>query len=129
MAIWQKKSNRKPTGGLIRLHSKKQKSQMAGEPVKTTLGEMKIYSERVRGGSAKVRAKSAEKASVYNPKTKKISSAKILDVTENKANPHFIREKVITKGAIIKTSAGLARVTSRPGQHGVVNAVLVEETK
>jgi len=34
---------------------------------------------------------------------------------------------VITKGAIVKTELGLVRVTSRPGQHGVVNGVLIEE--
>jgi small subunit ribosomal protein S8e len=34
---------------------------------------------------------------------------------------------VITKGAILQTPLGQARVTSRPGQHGVVNAVLVQK--
>jgi small subunit ribosomal protein S8e len=33
---------------------------------------------------------------------------------------------IITKGAVIETDAGKARVTSRPGQHGVVNAVLLK---
>jgi small subunit ribosomal protein S8e len=31
---------------------------------------------------------------------------------------------VITKGAEIETNLGLARVTSRPGGDGVINAVL-----
>jgi len=39
----------------------------------------------------------------------------------------FVRRKIITKGAIIKTELGLAKVTSRPSQDGVVNAVLIEE--
>jgi small subunit ribosomal protein S8e len=32
----------------------------------------------------------------------------------------------VTKGAVIETGEGRARVTSRPGQTGQVNAVLVE---
>jgi small subunit ribosomal protein S8e len=33
----------------------------------------------------------------------------------------------MTKGAIIETEMGKAKVTSRPGQDGVVNAVLLTE--
>ncbi|HDD72097.1 MAG TPA: 30S ribosomal protein S8e, partial [Candidatus Bathyarchaeota archaeon] len=36
---------------------------------------------------------------------------------------------VITRGAIIRTELGLAVVTSRPGQNGVVNATLLEERR
>ncbi|MFB6184110.1 MAG: 30S ribosomal protein S8e, partial [Haloarculaceae archaeon] len=45
---------------------------------------------------------------------------------ENPSNPNYARRNIITKGAIIETSEGRARVTSRPGQDGQVNAVLVE---
>ena len=34
---------------------------------------------------------------------------------------------IITRGATILTEIGLARVTSKPGQDGVVNAVLIEQ--
>ncbi len=126
-AIWQKTSHRKPTGGLLHAHSKKQKAQIAGAPTKTIVGAAKSVVHKVRGKNTKVRARSTDKVSVYSAKTKKTVSAKILDVVKNPANPHFIRENVITKGAIIKTDKGLARVTSRPGQDGVVSAVLEEE--
>ena len=126
-AIWQKTSHRKPTGGLLHAHSKKQKAQIAGAPTKTIVGAAKAVVHKVRGGNVKVRARSTDKASVYSAKTKKTVAAKILDVVKNSANPHFIRENVITKGALIKTDTGLARVTSRPGQNGVVSAVLEEE--
>jgi small subunit ribosomal protein S8e len=33
---------------------------------------------------------------------------------------------MITKGAVLKTELGRARVTSRPGQHGILNAVLMD---
>ncbi|HDN05822.1 MAG TPA: 30S ribosomal protein S8e, partial [Candidatus Bathyarchaeota archaeon] len=48
-------------------------------------------------------------------------------VIRNPANVDYDRRGVITKGAIIETSLGLARVTSRPGQNGVINAVLISE--
>jgi len=37
-----------------------------------------------------------------------------------------VRRNIITKGAVIKTEKGPARVTSRPGQHGIINAILLE---
>jgi len=43
------------------------------------------------------------------------------------SNREYAKRNIITKGAIIQTSEGKARVTSRPGQDGVVNAVLIEE--
>ena len=58
--------------------------------------------------------------------TKKV---KIIDVLENPANPQWTRSKIITKGTIIKTELGNAKVTSRPTQHGVVNAVILEKEK
>jgi small subunit ribosomal protein S8e len=33
---------------------------------------------------------------------------------------------VITKGAVLDTDAGKARVTNRPGQEGMIHAVLIE---
>ncbi|MCK5560714.1 MAG: 30S ribosomal protein S8e, partial [Thermoplasmata archaeon] len=44
---------------------------------------------------------------------------------ENSANPFYVRRNIINKGAIIDTELGNARVTSRPGQHGMINAILI----
>jgi small subunit ribosomal protein S8e len=35
----------------------------------------------------------------------------------------------MTRGAVVQTEIGLAKITSRPGQDGVVNAVLVTSEK
>ena len=48
-------------------------------------------------------------------------------VVKNPVNVDYDRRGVITKGAVIETSLGLARVTSRPGQDGIINAVLIRE--
>jgi small subunit ribosomal protein S8e len=64
-------------------------------------------------------------ASVTDPKSGKTEKTEILRVVRNKANVDYDRRGVITKGAEIETSLGLARVTSRPGGDGVINAVLI----
>ena len=68
----------------------------------------------------------ASMANVFDPKKGKVTRTKILTVTENPANPNYVQRNIITKGAIIQTELGNARITSRMGQDGVVNAVLIE---
>jgi len=67
-----------------------------------------------------------DKANVFDS-SGKAKVTKILSVKENSANPHFVRMGIVTKGAIIETDLGLAKVVSRPGQDGVVNAVLIKK--
>jgi small subunit ribosomal protein S8e len=50
-----------------------------------------------------------------------------LRVSKNPANKDYERRGVITKGAILETELGLAKVLSRPGQDGVINAVLIKQ--
>ena len=88
------------------------------------IGEKKVKAKRARGGGMKYTLLKAGTANVM--KGGKAQKAKIISVVDNKADSHFIRRNIITKGAIIETDLGKARVTSRPGQEGVVNAVLLE---
>ncbi|MFH1774069.1 MAG: 30S ribosomal protein S8e [Methanobacteriota archaeon] len=126
MALWQGKPVRKKTGGRYRAHRKKRKFEMGREHTEVAIGRRSAVQIRVRGGDYKTRLLIAENANIVNPKTKESRKAKILGVIENSANPHFVRRNIITKGAIINTEIGKARVTSRPGQDGNVNAVLID---
>lgn len=127
MGFWHLKSKRKATGGLLTLYRKtKRKFEKGGEAIKTTIGAKQLKKRRTVGGNDKAALRYADFANIVDPKTKKHKKVKITAVIENKASAHFVRQGVITKGAIIKTEAGEARVTSRPGQDGVVNAVLVK---
>lgn len=126
MAIWQGESKRKPSGGRRMMAHKKRKFEIGREPVLTVLGETKRKYVRVRAAEVRVRMLKADTANVTNPKTGKTAPAKIQTVTGNPANINYVRRNIMTKGAIIQTSAGKARITSRPGQHGAINAVLVE---
>ncbi len=129
MVMWHLRSKRKPTSGRLRRLRKKRKSDRGSEFLEIRIGSEKKKQVRARGDLRKTRLMASEKANVANPRTRKIQVSKILSVEENPANPHYVRRNVITKGAVIKTELGLARVTSRPGQSGIVNAVLLEEKK
>jgi small subunit ribosomal protein S8e len=126
MAIWQGESKRKPSGGRRMMSHKKRKFEIGREPVLTVLGATKRKYVRIRAAEVRVRMLKADTANVTNPKTGKTAPAKIQTVTGNPANINYVRRNIMTKGAIIQTSAGKARITSRPGQHGAINAVLVE---
>lgn len=124
MAIWQKRSRRSRTGKLLRSHRKKRKRELGREFAETRIGPEKKKIKRTYGGNKKVKLQKSEYANVITKEgTKK---TKILSVLENKASRHFVRRNIITKGALIETELGKAQVTSRPGQHGVINAVLVD---
>ena len=80
---------------------------------------------RTLGGSNKAVLMRAEVANVYVPAEKVTKKVKIQTVKENPANPHYVQRNIMNKGTVIRTELGEARITSRPGQDGVVNAVLL----
>ena len=121
----QTRSKRKLTGGLYKKFRKKKKRDFGKDFSPIRIGEEKKKIVSGRAGIKKRRLMRAEKANIVSSKGSKI--VKILGVNENPANPHFVRMDVITKGAIIETEAGLAKVTSRPGQTGIVNAHLIKD--
>jgi len=118
---------RKKTGGKRKAYRGKRNYEMGGYPVETKIGSKKIKIERCRGGNIKVKVLACDSVNVADPKTGKTQIAKIKKVVENPANRDYERRGILTKGAVIETELGLAKVTSRPGQNGVVNAVLIEK--
>ena len=126
MALWQGKSKRKNTGGRRVYARNKRKFEISAEKQMTVIGDETKKLSQSMGGTSKVRLLKAETANVANPKTRKVTETQILSVAANPADPHYVQRNIITKGAIIKTELGDARVTSRPGQIGVINAVLLE---
>jgi small subunit ribosomal protein S8e len=125
--LWQGRSRRSYTGKLLRPFRKKRKYEMGRDQIETLIGERKIKKVRVRGGNYKIRLFRDKYANVYVPSENKVVRAEIKTVVENPAHVHYARRNVITKGAIIETSVGKARVTNRPNQEGIINAVLIQE--
>ncbi|MFT4909949.1 MAG: small subunit ribosomal protein S8e [Natronomonas sp.] len=119
------RSTKKRTGGRRRNVRKKRKHEHGSSPTETQIGEQQLKVVETHGGNVKVRAVEADAASVATDDG--VERAAIEDVVENASNPNYVRRNIITKGAVIETDAGRARVTSRPGQDGQVNAVRLED--
>ena len=129
MVRWHLKSVRTPRGALVKRSSKKKRSQRGSEMLETRIQKKKVKFERMSGGRQKAKLLSIDFVNIADKKTGKTHKAKIITVQENAANVHFVRRNVITKGAILKTEAGVVKVTSRPGQDGTVNGIVIEEKK
>ncbi len=127
MVKWHLRSRRALTGKRMRRVRKKRKMDRGSESLETRIGKRNVKMKRSRGGNEKLKLLSVNKINVSDPKTKKVKRVKILSVEKNPANPHFVRRNIITEGAIVKTEIGSAEVTSRPGQDGIVNGILLEE--
>ena len=123
---WQGESVRKVTGGRRRPAQMKRRAEIGLAPADTHIGEDRRRIIRTFGGNDKVRALRAGFANVTNPKNGETKKVKIEKVEKNGANPNYVRRNLLTKGAVIKTEIGNARIMSRPGQDGVINAVLLE---
>jgi small subunit ribosomal protein S8e len=121
----QGRSTRKRTGGRIKPSRNKKRYELGREASETTVGEPRFQTIDARGNGEKTRALSTNVAQVSSGD--ETTHAEILGVEDNPANVNYKRRNIITKGAIIETSEGPARVTSRPGQHGQVNAVLLDD--
>lgn len=117
---------RKPSGGKSHPYRHKRRFEAGQPPAETQLGEDLSVVKRTRGGGTKVKLFSASVAQVSDPKSRITRPAKILRVLKNEASIEYDRRDIITKGALLETELGTVRVTSRPGQHGQVNAVLVQ---
>lgn len=141
MVEWHTKSRRKASGGLRRsiLARDKKLSERGGDPALTKIAEpnqpSKHKTVKAMGTIHKVKALRASKASITDSKTNKTKVMEITTVKQNRANRLFVRRNIITQNAIIEAKDAeknvLARVTSRPGQSGIVSAVLLtaEETR
>lgn len=126
MAISQRRSVRKPSGSKYKQKGRKKKQYELGrEPALTKLEKKRSKYVRTMGNNRKIRLLSTDTANLFDSKAKKYEQVKIKAVVENPANRHFIRRSIMTKGTVIETEKGKARITSRPGQDGIVNAVLI----
>jgi small subunit ribosomal protein S8e len=120
------RANRKETGKKYVANRKSRKFNLSGIPAYTKLGDRSVRSVRMMGGCIKEKIIAEKVINLFNPKTNKCEKAVIKTVTGNPANRHFIRRNIITKGAVVDTDKGKAMITSRPGQEGTINAVLIQ---
>jgi len=124
MAVVQHRSRRKASGGRYHSFRKKRVFELGNRPAMTHIGERKSKIVRARAGIIKQKLLQNNTANLLG-KDGKCQKVKILNVIESSANPNFVRRNILTKGSTIETDKGKARITSRPGQEGTVNAVLI----
>jgi len=125
MARSHARSKRKYTGKKYKYFRKKRKRELARPTIDTEIGDYKVKKQRVLGGNYKLKLFSSMFINVTDPNTNKTSKVRILGFESNVASKDLNRRHILTKGAIVETELGNVRITSRPGQHGVLNGVLV----
>jgi small subunit ribosomal protein S8e len=126
MAISQGRPKRRSTGARYKFVKIKQLHAMGRLPAMTKLGATHNKYIRTRGDNFKQRLLRVDVANVFDKKSKKYHKAKIKTILECPANTNFVRRNIMVKGTVIDTDKGKAVITSRPGQDGTVNAVLVQ---
>ena len=125
MSIMQKRSKKKPTGGKYKIKIVKRIANLGSNSRYTKVGENSLRVIKVRGGNKKQFLLSSNIVNVYDKKDKKYKKTKMLGIISSSANRHFVRRNILTKSAIVKTDLGNVRITSRPGQEGGINGVLL----
>ena len=117
---------RTSTGGRRVATRGKRKFEKGSRPTETLLDKTtKIIVADGKFGLIKSRVLKTDKVNLLDPKSKSFSKTTIKSVLECPANRHYARRNILVKGTIVDTEKGKARITSRPGQHGTVNAVLI----
>jgi small subunit ribosomal protein S8e len=125
MARSQARSKRKYTGKKYKRFRKKRKRELERPPIETQIASEKKKQQRVLGGNYKLRLFSTSFINVTDLNTNKTSKVKILRFDSNDASKDYNRRHVLTRGAVVETELGKAKITSRPGQSGTMNGVLI----
>jgi len=121
------KKGRKISGGRYKKSRKKKLYELPGQKRIVKLGEEKRKSVRVRGGKKKT---FLLRGKIINVKSgNKIKKFEIKNVIETPSNRFLARQNILTKGTIVETDLGKIRITNRPSQEGIINGVLIEESK
>lgn len=116
---------RKITGGKYHARRKKRLHERQNQERLVLLGETKRKNLKIRGGNAK---SILLKVNIANVRVgNKTIKAEIKNVEETPQNKFFARQNRLVKSALIETSLGRARITNRPSQEGIVNALLIEK--
>ena len=115
----------KITGGRRYPLRTRRKYEIDRYPVETLSGQQETITRKVRGKNSKTSLKTADFVNLAVP-GQKVKKTKILKVLKNPSNNDYERRGVISKGAILETEDGQCKVVSRPGQSGVVNAILIK---
>jgi len=126
MAFTHGRSRRSTSGAYLRKNLKGSRHFASGRnPTFTKFGPRKVKQDRQKGGGTKTRLLMANTVNASDTKAKKTFKVKITGILENPASSNLVRRNILTKGTVVQTEKGKARITSRPGQEGTVSGVLL----
>ena len=125
MARSQARSKRKYTGKKYKNFRKKRKRELERPRIDAEIGTDKKKKQRTMGGNFKLKLFASQFINVTDSSTNKTTKVRILRFESNEASKDLNRRHVLTKGAIVETELGNAKITSRPGQHGLLNGILI----
>jgi len=116
---------RKISGGKYHANRKKRLFEKITQEKQVIMDkETRAKTLRVRGGNDKTFLLRTNQVNIImNGKAKK---AEITNVEATPQNTFLARQNRLMKGAVIDTTLGKARITNRPTQEGMVNAILVK---
>ena len=116
---------RKISGGKYIKNRSKKLYEIAGQRRRVKIGEEKRKTKKVRGGNIKTFLLKAKFINLFGG-DKKQKKIEIKNVIETPSNRFLARQNILTKGTIVETELGKAKVTNRPTQEGMVNGILVK---
>jgi len=129
--IYKQKSNsinmklgKKITGGKYIKRRKKKAYERSGQKRIVKIGEEKRKTIRTLGGNKKI---FLLKGKIINvKKANKTKKTEIKNVLETPSNRFLARQNILTKGTIVETEIGKAKITNRPTQEGMINGILIK---
>ena len=119
------KTGKKASGGRYTRPKKKKATGRQNQSRIVKIGEPKTKTLRTRGGNKKTVAFENNKINlISNGKAKVVE---IKNVLETPSNTFLARQNILTKGSIIETEMGKARITNKPSGEGNVQGILITE--
>ena len=130
MAQWHGISRRKPSGARLKRPNRyrgKRRTEISSEKQFAFIDadrQTKVYRKRSGNTTVRVLKENMINVSDGSGKTQRVE---MTNVVENGADPNYVRRNILTKGAIVETTLGRVRITSRPGMDGVICGVVINE--
>lgn len=130
MAQWHGISRRKPSGARLKRPNRyrgKRRTEISSEKQFAFIDadrQTKVYRKRSGNTTVRVLKENMINVSDGSGTTQRVE---MTNVVENGADPNYVRRNILTKGAIVETSLGRVRITSRPGMDGVICGVVIDE--
>jgi len=118
------KQGRKASGGRYKKPKKRKLTGRQGQARVVKIGNKKTKLIEGRGKTKKIVSFLGNIANIMVKGKAKKSTIK--NVSETPSNVFLARQNILTKGAIIETELGKAKITNKPSQEGNIQAKLIE---